>query len=451
MMNGIRREPLWWFVLLVIGIVLVVPIAITEVPPLLDYPNHLARLYILAFAPGDPVLSHMYARHWAIIPNIAFDVIIPPLLHFIPLYTAGRLIIALTVLVPLLGVIAYAHASFGRASWWQLGAALVAYHALILMGFLNFDFSIGLALLLAAAWISYRDRYPIPSVILGISAAIILFFFHVFSLAYYLLLIGSRELVLLVARWRTDKTGFAKIFITRSVALALVAMGPVLLSLMSPVTDAHPTIHFGKWSHKAQHFILPFVNYHWKWDFFTAFVIAGIAAFLFWRKRLIVAPHAAVCAGLIIAVYLVCPRDMMETAFVQDRWPIMVGLLLFAGAQTAPIGRNAGRAIFACFAVLFVVKMTIITAVWNRSNADIAGLRQAIAPVPAGAKVLLVLTGESDNPAYWNSMPLGRRVSHFCPTYYHTAALLVPERRAIFRNIFSSRFNQPIVVLPPYD
>src|SRR5579864_3872613 len=76
---------------------LLVPLMLVDVPPLLDYPNHLARAYLLAFGSGDPFLSHMYAAHWAIIPNLATDLILPPLLLILPVHFVGRIVVAIAI------------------------------------------------------------------------------------------------------------------------------------------------------------------------------------------------------------------------------------------------------------------------------------------------------------------------------------------------------------------
>jgi len=53
-------------------LVLLAPLTMTDVPPLMDYPNHLARLYALAFIGSDPILARFYQPHWAIIPNLGW-------------------------------------------------------------------------------------------------------------------------------------------------------------------------------------------------------------------------------------------------------------------------------------------------------------------------------------------------------------------------------------------
>jgi hypothetical protein len=54
-----------------------IPVYLTVVPPLLDYPNHLARMHILLNIPHSEVLQSFYEIQWAVIPNLAMDLIVP--------------------------------------------------------------------------------------------------------------------------------------------------------------------------------------------------------------------------------------------------------------------------------------------------------------------------------------------------------------------------------------
>ena len=55
---------LFWFVFVIAACVLVAPLFTIEVPPLVDYPNHLARLYVIADGASDPWLSHKGLSLW---------------------------------------------------------------------------------------------------------------------------------------------------------------------------------------------------------------------------------------------------------------------------------------------------------------------------------------------------------------------------------------------------
>ena len=181
----------WAFALLCL--VLLAPLTLVDVPPLLDYPNHLARAVVLASGASDPIVSRMYAAHWAIIPNLGTDLVLPPLLHLLPVHLAGRIVVGITILLPVLGTVAYSRAVFGCYSPWPLASGLVAYNATLLLGFLNFVAAIGIALLLAAGWISWRERHPVRAAALATVGATVLFFTHLMGLLFFYVLVAGFE------------------------------------------------------------------------------------------------------------------------------------------------------------------------------------------------------------------------------------------------------------------
>lgn len=61
------------------------PLWQVEILPLFDYPNHLARMGLLAELPQSATLRQAYEAVWRPIPNVAMDAIVPPLLRVIPL------------------------------------------------------------------------------------------------------------------------------------------------------------------------------------------------------------------------------------------------------------------------------------------------------------------------------------------------------------------------------
>ena len=67
-----------------------VPLFSTVLPPLFDYPNHLARFAVLA-AGG----SEFYEVRWAPLPNLAGDIIVPLLARAMPLEIAGKLFLVM--------------------------------------------------------------------------------------------------------------------------------------------------------------------------------------------------------------------------------------------------------------------------------------------------------------------------------------------------------------------
>src|SRR5271169_2005051 len=68
-----------WSAFALLMTLLTVPLFSTVLPPLFDYPNHLARLYLLTEG-GNA----FYAVRWEPLPNLAQDLIVPPLAGLMP-------------------------------------------------------------------------------------------------------------------------------------------------------------------------------------------------------------------------------------------------------------------------------------------------------------------------------------------------------------------------------
>jgi hypothetical protein len=73
-------------------------------------------MYVIGRIDTDPVLARIYEVVWGVVPNLAMDLIVPPLSHVIPLDVAGRLFITLALLLPVAGVVALHRSAFGGHS-----------------------------------------------------------------------------------------------------------------------------------------------------------------------------------------------------------------------------------------------------------------------------------------------------------------------------------------------
>src|ERR1700680_3644862 len=84
---------------LVLTAMLVAPIWIAAFPPLLDYPNHLARAFVLAHL-NDSQFSfqQFYRSDWGAYPYLGMDASLAVLARLLPIETAGRVYLSLCVL-----------------------------------------------------------------------------------------------------------------------------------------------------------------------------------------------------------------------------------------------------------------------------------------------------------------------------------------------------------------
>ena len=435
-------------------LLLLAPLALVDVPPLLDYPNHLARAFVLASGPGDAVLSEFYRPHWGILPNLATDAVLTPVLRRLPegahwVHLAGRIMVGAFLLLPVLGTVAYSRAVFGRWSWWPLGCGLVAYNAAFLQGFLNFSASISLALLCAAAWRCWRRAFPMRMIGAAAVATAVLFFCHLMGLGFFLLLMAAAEVE---AAWKNAGTsggiGFMAAVARRALACLPVLVLPAILYVTSEFGQADAEPQWRSLSDKFAHLLDPVINYDLATDGLTAIAIIGVLVLAAVTGCLRVPVASRLVLGVLLALYAIAPFDYKGSAAFDMRFVIMAAFMLFA-AMLPSLPRRTQRLAAASFATLFVVRMAIIGAVWIERGDDLAQFRQMIAAVPVGSRVYLTSVAPVDAPDYWRRNPHGL-LSDGTRTDFHIAALLVIERRSFWPYLFAYASQQPIELMPRY-
>lgn len=418
-------------------VLLLAPLTLVDMPPLMDYPNHLARMYALAFSGHDPVLARFFAPHWAIIPNLALDLVVPPLLWIMPVHVAGRLAIGMTALLPVFGALLYHRALIGRWSFWPLGAALFAYNGVTLFGFLNFQAAVGLALVAAAAWRHWLTRRPALAVVIGAGASTLLFFCHLSGVLMFAILVGAHDLTLLRARmlrWR-DLPMRAAVFAI-----------PCVLHAVSGFSQIAGGAEFRPASQKLFAALILFTNYNMSLDLLSAWLCAAILLVCFMRRWCTVPFEGACATAVCLLLFLVLPNRYKGTFDLDIRFAVMAGFIFAASLRRAAMPRAMGWAVGGGFVLLLVVRIGVLSAAWHLWAGELAGFRRVIASVKPGDVVLTVSTpsvrpDQRINPRY---------LSEGTPTYDHLPALLLIEHRAWWPYMFAVPAQQPIELRPPF-
>ena len=431
--------------LLLLFLALLAPLTLVDMPPLLDYPNHLARAVVLAFGGTDPIVSRMYVPRWGIIPNLGTDLVLPPLLHLLPVHFAGRIVVGTTLLLPVIGTIAYSRAVFGRCSLWPLASGLVAYNATLLLGFLNFVAAIGMALLLAAAWIEWRDRHPLRVVALAPVGCVALFFCHLMGLLFFYVLIAGYELQRLWPRRRQISA-----VLVSFAALLPLALVPLGLYLVSPLASLSDATEFSSLAVKFRQLILPFANYILPLDIATSCIVGAFLLACFANGWLRISPIGGLPLLLTALLFLAAPFSFKGTYLLDTRFVILLGFLLFGAVLPTGLSRANASAAVAAFTLLFGVRMAIVGYAWHEHQSDIADLRTVIASVEPGSRVFVAAVTQKEAPRYWQKAPLSRQLSFGLQLDAHLPALLLIEHRAYWPFLFDNPSQQPISTLPPY-
>ena len=173
-------------------VALVLPLWIVSYPPLVDYPNHIARAYILAHA-QSPNLSMFYKPDLGPYPYLTMDAVLVLAQKILPLQTAGRVLLTIAVLALPLSCWFFLRVANPGSEGLSVISLLICYNPLFRSGFINWQLSISLCFLVLGLWLRYLRR-PGRSLWIGLFlSASGLYFTHIinFGAAGFVVLVYS--------------------------------------------------------------------------------------------------------------------------------------------------------------------------------------------------------------------------------------------------------------------
>ncbi|HWE76513.1 MAG TPA: hypothetical protein VG328_25340 [Stellaceae bacterium] len=402
-----------------------VPLLLTALPPLLDYPNHLARMYLLPRLP-DAALARYYIVQWTPIPDLAMDGIVPFLAKVVPLEWAGKLFIVLIFLLLAGGTAAIHRVLFGRWSLWSLLGFLLLYTRLLLWGFMGYLFGCGLALTAFAIWIALDRRHWLLRLIAGTVFAVAIYFAHLLAFGIYAVMIASYE--------------FGQIWLQRkSIGAALrdlVIGGLPFLPALALMTHNSSTgrIIFANPLRKFDLLFSVFDNYSRPFDVVCFVLIVLVVGFAYWRRWVTLAPAMVLPMLGLVAVYIAMPTQLFTAAGVDRRIPMMIFLALIGGSAWQPRAARIEPRFLAGVALLFAVRLAVIAAIWFQAGRLYAQLLPGLDMLPRGSCVAIAFGKDSIQVA---KAPL----THF-------TTLAVARRGALVTTIFHYPMQQPITLQP---
>jgi hypothetical protein len=414
----------WWLAVAMAALIPALPLLATEMPPLSDYPNHLARMWFLGTQTQDPAMAAMLAPQWALLPNLGADAVLPWVMRVLPVHVAGRLLLAVILVRPVLGVVALSRATFGARSAWALGAALVTCNALFLLGFLNFGLSNGLAMLAGAGWFRWRESRPVATVVLSVLAACALFFCHLAGVLFFLVLVAACEAE---RCWDARADGFLRNAVRRGAAVAGVAAGPAALYAATALSGTGGTVIYASPGRKGMLALYPVLNYDFWLDLGTGLAIAGVLAAGLMTGRLVVPVRWRIVIGALLLLFLVSPEMLKGLAYVDSRFAVLLGFAIFAGVRPVRLPRGVVAGLLLAGAVLLGVRTAVVGILWHGYGAEVADVQAVIGPIEPGARVLPVWVSPGGGAA--GGVPVGRLLADGTMLDWHLPALVMLQQR----------------------
>lgn len=414
-----------WIVFAVALMLVAAPVFSTVLPPLLDYPNHLARMHLLAEG-GDA----FYCVRWAALPNLAEDLIVPPLARVIPLEIAAKLFLVMIFALLAGGVVWLNRVAAGRWRLWPLLAFLLLYNRIFLWGFLNYLFGIGIALCGAALWLALEKTRAWLQILLSSLVALACFISHIAAFGFYALVILGIEAAPAAAELRTRQWPA----LGRRAAIAAAQFAAPLVLFFSGLRGAEGNISYPAIWRKADLLFSVFDNYDRAFDLVSFGAFLALLAWLACVRRLGLVSRLGWATGFVFVAYLLLPSQIFGGSGTDHRLPTALFLLLIAATAPRFPGRRVAAAVGVSAALLLVVRLGVIERVWQQADriysADLVG----IDALPRGAKLAIA------HPA---------DLFHVAPVpEVHLAALAISRREAFVPTLFAIPGQQPIVLKP---
>jgi hypothetical protein len=405
------------------------PVLLTPIPAMVDYPNHLARMYILSQS-GALDANPYYEMAWAFYPNLAMDLLIPQMTRLISVENATRLFLLLSQLLIVSGALALERVVKGRVHLSGFASLMFLYCLPFSWGFMNFEFGLGVALWGIAAYQMVAERaWPVRFVVNGIFVAT-LFAAHFFSLGVYGATLGFYEL------WRAyDRKVSYRHAALRLVTLALPVM--VLFGVMQ-FTAGSIGSEGTTWHFVVKPFWLFRIMNGYSLTVSAASALTVMALLYVAAKRgvLKLEPAGVWLAIGFLLLYAVMPSKLLGTSFVDLRLIPAAALIIPAFCSLSLPNRRWAIAALMAVTGVTLANLVVVFVVWLSYRADYAAIVESFQRIDRDSLVLIGDSGEGDDPPYSDltQYPM-----------YHAPTLAVHYATAFVPNLFTEVGKQPVL------
>jgi hypothetical protein len=377
--------------ILILAVLLLVPVWSAAFPPLLDYPNHLARSFVLAHLRGPGfTFSRFYRADWGFYPYLGMDASLAVLGRLFPIELAGRIFLSLCVLaLPAAAWFFLRQVNPGDAAT-PLWALLIAYNPFLLEGFLNFDLSLAVGFLTLGLWLRWLGK-PV-----GARWVVLLV---MFTALYFTHLLGFGIVGLVMAAYLVFTRRPLRDWIWSG---ALALPGVVFYLHSSRVGLGVAKIVFHGFGEKLDSLGMILHGYWPMLDWISLATLGAWFLAVWWRN-----PEFhwngrwIAMTGFLFALFWAIPWMWGEGSDLDIR---VLPVLFIVILATASAGRRA-RWLAVIPLLLFAARTVSLTQHFVGVQPKLAGLARSFDVVPRGALVLPIVEGDQD--------PIERPFTHF--------------------------------------
>ncbi|MGH9531704.1 MAG: hypothetical protein ACRD2Q_04880 [Terriglobales bacterium] len=350
---------------------LLLPVWTVRHPPLVDYPNHLARAFILAH-PEDATLGRYYAADWSPNPYLLMDLALVALQGVMPVEIAGRVLLSVALLALPLCVWFFLKQVSPGHDFVALWSLLLCQNFFFLTGLVNLQLGIALCFLVLGLWLRWLERITLGVWVLLAFLATLLYFTHLMGFAV-------AALIATLLTLRTRRPRFV-LYTTWSLFLP-----GALMLIYSRAGSGGPDIVFRSLASKPLVPLIAIESYSQPLDYatFAAVAVAIVAAR--WRNpEFRWNPQWLEVCLLLYLLYWILPFGVSTATYVHLR---LVPFYWVAGLAAARIGRRAWM-LAPVALLLFAVRTADMVRNFNARQPELDSFTRSFQVTTQGARVL---------------------------------------------------------------
>jgi hypothetical protein len=378
MAGGVLPSRVWG--LWLVGTLLAsVPLLITSIPPLGQHFYNIVRIDILSHPAS---YAGNFVVRWDPLPDLAMDLTVPWLTRVMPVVWAAWLFVVVELGLLTSGCVMLSRVVNGRWSWLPLSSFLLLYNWMLIRGYDNFLFGLGLCIWAIALHIALRGA-TVARLVASCCTALIIYFCHLFPLAVFALVIGTWELGCLIQEGK-----FRIRSLTLHAAASLLPLVvPVVLLAHSSTGGLSGSIDFGLVHIRTK------IN-QWLDVFTIGNRVADVAILASLGLTLIIGfllrwwtwkPECRITVMALPLVALFAPFSAFASYGVVPRCALSFAFLLTALVDVRASTPRLQRAAALALVLVFGFRIATVTHDWQAAKPTIDAYRKSFTSLKVGS------------------------------------------------------------------
>ncbi len=367
---------------------LIVPLWLVELPPLVDLPNHLARVFILANYAETPFFQQNFQILYEPIPNLAVDLIVVPLMSLFNIWTANHLFLTLTVVLFAVGCHLTGARTGEKPSFSIVLAMFLIYGGTFFYGYVNYIFGVSLFLITFGLWMRWRAKLDF---IRFSALAVLTFAIYLSHLSAFTFFGAAVFFVNLYDFFASREERRKWIFLAADAALFILP-AIAFLTFMGGTGEVG-TITWNSVGGKAIALFGPFRSYDLWLDLTCVALTASVCLFLKRWRQAVFDRRMLSLASFFFVLFLISPNILFTSGDADMRIVLPAFVLLILSCKINSL-RGKAFAFFVLAICLLVVRQGVISYRWLQMSERMAAEIKLLEVVPPQSKVYPIFVNE---------------------------------------------------------